>query len=457
METLREKINKQREYFSTGETKDINFRIEKLKKLRDVLKSEEEKIFEALKKDLMKSSFESYVTEVAMVYDEINMHIKNIKKWSKKRRVKTPLVQFPAKSFIQLEPYGVVLIIGPFNYPFMLTMDPLIGAIAAGNTAVIKPSESAPETSKILKEILEKVFDEKYVLHVNPERGKEVVEELLKEKFDYIFFTGSATVGKIVMKAASQYLTPVTLELGGKSPCIILKDANIDLTAKRLTWGKLINAGQTCVAPDYVLVHEDRKNELIEKIKYYTNKYFGDNACNNEQFPKIINQKHFNRILSLIDKDKIVYGGNYNKETLKIEPTIVDNVNWDDNIMKEEIFGPIFPILTYKDLDEVIQKIIQMPNPLALYIFTKNKYLENKLLEMIPAGGCCINDTVTHIATNYLPFGGIGESGMGSYHGKAGFDTFTHYKSVLKKLNLDVPIRYAPYDNKLIKVLKKIM
>lgn len=236
METLREKINKQREYFSTGETKDINFRIEKLKKLRDVLKSEEEKVFEALKKDLMKSSFESYVTEVAMVYDEINMHIKNIKKWSKKRRVKTPLVQFPAKSFIQLEPYGVVLIIGPFNYPFMLTMDPLIGAIAAGNTAVIKPSESAPETSKILKEILEKVFDEKYVLHVNPERGKEVVEELLKEKFDYIFFTGSATVGKIVMKAASQYLTPVTLELGGKSPCIIDKDCKLELAARRIVW-----------------------------------------------------------------------------------------------------------------------------------------------------------------------------------------------------------------------------
>ena len=257
METLREKINKQREYFSTGETKDINFRIEKLKKLRDVLKSEEEKIFEALKKDLMKSSFESYVTEVAMVYDEINMHIKNIKKWSKKRRVKTPLVQFPAKSFIQLEPYGVVLIIGPFNYPFMLTMDPLIGAIAAGNTAVIKPSESAPETSKILKEILEKVFDEKYVLHVNPERGKEVVEELLKEKFDYIFFTGSATVGKIVMKAASQYLTPVTLELGGKSPCIIDKDCKLELAARRIVWGKLLNSGQTCVAPDYLYVHKE--------------------------------------------------------------------------------------------------------------------------------------------------------------------------------------------------------
>ena len=306
-----------------------------------------------------------------------------------------------------------------------------------------------------LESVSEDTFSKEYVAVV--QGSQEESEKLLLERFDYIFFTGSTNVGKIIMKSASEHLTPITLELGGKSPCIILKDANIDLTAKRLTWGKLINAGQTCVAPDYVLVHEDRKNELIEKIKYYTNKYFGDNACNNEQFPKIINQRHFNRILSLIDKDKIVYGGNYNKETLKIEPTIVDNVNWDDNIMKEEIFGPIFPILTYKDLDEVIQKIIQMPNPLALYIFTKNKYLENKLLEMIQAGGCWINDTVTHIATNYLPFGGIGESGMGSYHGKAGFDTFTHYKSVLKKLNLDVPIRYAPYDNKLIKVLKKIM
>ena len=239
---------------------------------------------------------------------------------------------------------------------------------------------------------MEDTFSKEYVAVV--QGSQEESEKLLLERFDYIFFTGSTNVGKIIMKSASEHLTPITLELGGKSPCIILKDANIDLTAKRLTWGKLINAGQTCVAPDYVLVHEDRKNELIEKIKYYTNKYFGDNPCNNEQFPKIINQRHFNRILSLIDKDKIVYGGNYNKETLKIEPTIVDNVNWDDNIMKEEIFGPIFPILTYKDLDEVIQKIIQMPNPLALYIFTKNKYLENKLLEMISAGGCCINDTV---------------------------------------------------------------
>ncbi|MDU2828673.1 MAG: aldehyde dehydrogenase family protein, partial [Clostridium perfringens] len=312
METLREKINKQREYFSTGETKDISFRIEKLKKLRDVLKSEEEKIFEALKKDLMKSSFESYVTEVAMVYDEINMHIKNIKKWSKKRRVKTPLVQFSAKSFIQLEPYGVVLIIGPFNYPFMLTMDPLIGAIAAGNTAVIKPSESAPETSKILKEILEKVFDEKYVLHVNPERGKEVVEELLKEKFDYIFFTGSATVGKIVMKAASQYLTPVTLELGGKSPCIIDKDCKLELAARRIVWGKLLNSGQTCVAPDYLYVHKDIEKEFIKKLEEEIKNQFGDNPLESEDYSKMVNEREFNRVLSYIDKEKLVFGGNYN-------------------------------------------------------------------------------------------------------------------------------------------------
>ncbi|MDU2231466.1 MAG: aldehyde dehydrogenase family protein, partial [Clostridium perfringens] len=309
METLREKINKQREYFSTGETKDISFRIEKLKKLRDVLKSEEEKIFEALKKDLMKSSFESYVTEVAMVYDEINMHIKNIKKWSKKRRVKTPLVQFSAKSFIQLEPYGVVLIIGPFNYPFMLTMDPLIGAIAAGNTAVIKPSESAPETSKILKEILEKVFDEKYVLHVNPERGKEVVEELLKEKFDYIFFTGSATVGKIVMKAASQYLTPVTLELGGKSPCIIDKDCKLELAARRIVWGKLLNSGQTCVAPDYLYVHKDIEKEFIKKLEEEIKNQFGDNPLESEDYSKMVNEREFNRVLSYIDKEKLVFGG----------------------------------------------------------------------------------------------------------------------------------------------------
>lgn len=457
METLKEKINKQREYFSTGETKDINFRIEKLKKLRDVLKSEEEKVFEALKKDLMKSSFESYVTEVAMVYDEINMHIKNIKKWSKKRRVKTPLVQFPAKSFIQLEPYGVVLIIGPFNYPFMLTMDPLIGAIAAGNTAVIKPSESAPETSKILKEILEKVFDEKYVLHVNPERGKEVVEELLKEKFDYIFFTGSATVGKIVMKAASQYLTPVTLELGGKSPCIIDKDCKLELAARRIVWGKLLNSGQTCVAPDYLYVHKDIEEEFIKKLKEEIKNQFGNNPLESEDYSKMVNEREFNRVLSYIDKEKLVFGGNYNRKTFQIEPTILKNVTWDDPVMEREIFGPIFPILTFENLDEVLRVVNSKDKPLALYYFSEDKNKIEKVLNSTSSGGVTINDTIVHVSSSYLPFGGVGNSGMGEYHGKYSFDLFSNKKGVMnRKTFLDLKIRYAPFQNKLT-IVKKIM
>lgn len=457
METLREKINKQRKYFSTGETKDINFRIEKLKKLRDVLKSEEEKIFEALKKDLMKSSFESYVTEVAMVYDEINMHIKNIKKWSKKRRVKTPLVQFPAKSFIKLEPYGVVLIIGPFNYPFMLTMDPLIGAIAAGNTAVIKPSESAPETSKILKEILEKVFDEKYVLHVNSERGKEVVEELLKEKFDYIFFTGSATVGKIVMKAASQYLTPVTLELGGKSPCIIDKDCKLELAARRIVWGKLLNSGQTCVAPDYLYVHKDIEEEFIKKLEEEIKNQFGDNPLESKDYSKMVNEREFNRVLSYIDKEKLVFGGNYNRKTFQIEPTILKNVTWNDPVMEREIFGPIFPILPFENLDEVIRLVNSKDKPLAIYYFSEDKNKIEKVLNSTSSGGVTINDTLVHVSSSYLPFGGVGNSGMGEYHGKYSFDLFSNKKGIMnRKTFLDLKIRYAPFQNKLT-IVKKIM
>ncbi|NMS88818.1 aldehyde dehydrogenase [Clostridioides difficile] len=452
---VNELVMMQRQYYNEGKTRDISFRIEKLKILKSVVLENEEKILLALKKDLNKSDFEGFMTEVGMFYSELDFAIKNIKKWSKTKRVKSSMVNFPSVSKIIPQPYGVTLIMSPWNYPFQLALIPLVWSVAAGNCVILKTSEYSVSTSHIVKDIIENIFSKEYVAVV--QGSQEESEKLLSERFDYIFFTGSTNVGKIVMKSAAEYLTPTTLELGGKSPCIVLKDADIDLTAKRLTWGKLINAGQTCVAPDYVLVHDDRKDELIEKIKYYIIKYFGDNPCNNEQFPKIINKKHFNRIVSLIDIDKVVYGGDYNNEILKIEPTIVDNVNWDDNIMKEEIFGPIFPILTYKNLDEVVKKIIQRPSPLALYIFTKNKDIENKILEMVPAGGCCINDTITHIATNYLPFGGVGESGMGSYHGKAGFDTFTHYKSVLKKLKLDIPMRYAPYDDKLIKILKKIM
>ncbi|HHD2752001.1 TPA: aldehyde dehydrogenase [Clostridium perfringens] len=457
MSTLGEKINEQRKYFSTNETKDIDFRINKLKKLREVLKNEEEKVFEALRKDLMKSTFESYVTEVAMVYDEINTQIKNIKKWSKRRRVKTPIVQFPAKSFVQLEPYGIVLIIGPFNYPFMLTMDPLIGAIAAGNTVVLKPSESAPETSKVLKSILEQVFDEKYVLHVNPERGKEVVEELLREKFDYIFFTGSAMVGKIVMKAAAENLTPITLELGGKSPCIVDRDCKVELAAKRIVWGKAMNSGQTCVAPDYLYVHKDIEEEFIKKLEEEIKRQFGEEPLKSEDYSKMVNEREFNRVISYIDKDKLVFGGNYNKETLQIEPTILKDVTWDDSVMEREIFGPILPILNFEDLDDVINIINSKDKPLALYYFSEDKNKIEKILNTTSSGGVTINDTLVHVSSTYLPFGGVGNSGMGEYHGKYSFDLFSNKKGVMdRKTFLDINLRYAPFQNKLT-IIKKIM
>lgn len=457
MSTLGEKINEQRKYFSTNETKDIDFRINKLKKLREVLKNEEEKVFEALRKDLMKSTFESYVTEVAMVYDEINTQIKNIRKWSKRRRVKTPIVQFPAKSFVQLEPYGIVLIIGPFNYPFMLTMDPLIGAIAAGNTVVLKPSESAPETSKVLKSILEQVFDEKYVLHVNPERGKEVVEELLREKFDYIFFTGSAMIGKIVMKAAAENLTPITLELGGKSPCIVDRDCKVELAAKRIVWGKAMNSGQTCVAPDYIYVHKDIEKEFIKKLEEEIKTQFGEEPLKSEDYSKMVNEREFNRVLSYIDKDKLVFGGNYNKETLQIEPTILKDVTWDDSVMEREIFGPILPILNFEDLDDVIKIINSKDKPLALYYFSEDKNKIKKILNTTSSGGVTINDTLVHVSSTYLPFGGVGNSGMGEYHGKYSFDLFSNKKGVMdRKTFLDINLRYAPFQNKLT-IIKKIM
>ncbi|EGT3615409.1 aldehyde dehydrogenase [Clostridium perfringens] len=457
MDVLGEKINEQRKYFSTNETKDIEFRINKLKKLREVLKNEEEKVFEALKKDLMKPSFESYITEVAMVYDEINTQIKNIRKWSKMRRAKTPIVQFPAKSFVHLEPYGVVLIIGPFNYPFMLTMNPLIGAIAAGNTVVLKPSESAPETSKIIKFILEQVFDEKYVFHVNPERGKEVVEELLREKFDYIFFTGSAMVGKIVMKSAAENLTPVTLELGGKSPCIVDKDCKVGLAARRIVWGKIMNSGQTCVAPDYLYVHKDIKEEFIKKLEEEIKKQLGEEPLKSEDYSKMVNEREFNRVISYINKDKLVWGGNYNKETLQIEPTILNNVTWDDPVMEREIFGPILPILTFENLDEVIRVINSKDKPLALYYFSEDKNKIKKILDNTSSGGVTINDTLVHVSSSYLPFGGVGNSGMGEYHGKYSFDLFSNKKGVMdRKTFLDINLRYAPFQNKLT-IIKKIM
>lgn len=443
---------KQRNFFASNKTKDINFRKKQLKKLYYVVKKYEKKLLDALNKDLNKSEFEAYMSEVGFVLSEIRYIEKNLKKWSKAKKVRTPLTQFPGKSYIYSEPYGVCLIISPWNYPFQLTIAPLVGAIAAGNCAIIKPSEYSFNTSKIISMIIKECFDDKYISVI--EGGGEVSQSLLKQKFDYIFFTGSEFVGKIVMEAAAKHLTPVTLELGGKSPCIVDGTAKLKLAAKRIIWGKFLNCGQTCVAPDYLLVAKSVKDELINYLKIYINQLF---PFPNEYYPKIINKKHYNRLLSLMDSGTIIIGGKGRSDFNQIEPTILDNVSWDSKIMHEEIFGPILPIITFDTISGVIEKIKNRPKPLALYVFTNSKNNEQLILNNISYGGGCINDTIVHLASPYLPFGGVGNSGIGSYHGKASFDTFSHYKSIMKRPNrLDINLRYPPF-NKPLNILKKFL
>ena len=454
MESVRGILEKQRQYFYNGNTLDIDYRKASLRKLKNEIKKNEDNIFNALKKDLNKSEFESFATEIGLVYEEINETLKNIDKWSKRKKVKTPISQFKASSYIYKEPYGNALIIAPWNYPFQLVMAPLIGAIAAGNTVVIKPSELAPATASVIENIISNVFNKEYIAVIQGDI--DVNKALLEERFDYIFFTGSTVVGKIVMEAATKNLTPVTLELGGKSPCIVDKSDKIDIFAKRIVWGKLLNSGQTCVAPDYFLIHKDIKEEFLKSVKKYVKEFYGDNPIKSEDYVKIINKRHFQRILSLIDKDNILLGGNYDEAKLKIEPTVVEVKSLDEQIMSEEIFGPIMPIITYSKYEEVIKTIRNFEKPLALYLFTENKVLEKNILENINFGGGCINDTIVHLATTELPFGGVGMSGMGSYHGKRSFDTFTHEKSILKRSNwIDIPLRYPPYLGK-ISLLRKI-
>lgn len=455
MTRVKEIVEKQKRYFLKNETKNINFRIEKLKLLKKIIVDNENEINKALHKDLNKSPFESYETEIGLVLTELDYVIKNLPKWAKRKKVKTPLTNFLSKSYIYSEPLGVVLIMSPWNYPFQLTIDPLIGAIAAGNCAVLKTSSYSKNTSSIIHKLISENFDESFIAVL--EGGREINQAVLEEKFDYILFTGSVRVGKIVMEAASKNLTPVTLELGGKSPCIVDDTCDIDLSAKRIIWGKLINAGQTCVAPDYILVDKSVKNKLIEKMEYYIIDFFGKDPLSNPEYPKIINSKHFNRILNLIDSDKVIFGGDYNEDTRKISPTILDKVSINDNIMKEEIFGPLLPIIGYKNIDDIISLINSKPKPLALYLFSNDKTVQKKILDNISFGGGCINDTLIHFATSHMPFGGVGESGMGSYHGKASFDTFSHKKSIVKKSNLiDISLRYPPYKDNL-KLLKKIL
>lgn len=455
MNNVKKIIDKQRLFYNTGKTRKMSFRTENLRLLYNTIKEHENHILEALKSDLNKAPFEGYATEIGMVLEEISFMLKNMGDLLRVKKVRTPLAQFPSVSKIYKEPYGNVLIIAPWNYPFLLSISPLVGAIACGNCAIIKPSNHSPATSSVIKEIIESIFDEDYIAVI--EGGREANQSLLDNKFDLIFFTGSKHVGRIVMEKAAQNLIPVVLELGGKSPCIIDKTADIKMAGKRIAWGKGINAGQTCVAPDYLLVHKDVKIDLIKELKKNIEIFFGNKPEENLEFPKIINKEHFDRLNGLVETGEVIYGGKANGKTNQIGLTLLDNVGWDDPIMQEEIFGPILPIIVYEDLSKVVHLINNRPKPLALYLFTKSREVEKKIIREVSYGGGCINDTIVHLATSYMGFGGVGESGMGSYHGKASIDTFSHSKSVLKKSNfIDIPVRYPPYGKKL-KLLKKIM
>lgn len=455
MKDIKDIVKMQREYFAKGETLDLDYRINALRRLKEYIKKYEEEICGALKEDLNKSPFEAYATEIGFVYAELNEMIKKLPRWSRVKRVRTPLTQFKSVSYIVSEPYGVVLIMSPWNYPFQLSVTPLIGAIAGGNCAIVKPSAYSPRTSSVIAKIIGECFENKYIAVI--EGGREANGELLNEKFDYIFFTGSVGVGKVVMEAASRNLTPVTLELGGKSPCIVDKSANIEISAKRIVWGKTVNSGQTCVAPDYCFAHREIKQDLIEAMKKCIRDFYGESPCKNPEYPKIVNEKHFKRLLALLDSGEVVEGGDFDEENLKISPTILDNVSFDSPVMQEEIFGPILPVIEYDDIEKVISYINSRPKPLALYLFTGDSKLEKTVIKRVPFGGGCINDTLVHLATSHMPFGGVGESGMGGYHGKWSFDTFTHKKSIMKKSFLmDIELRYPPYHDKL-GILKKLM
>lgn len=449
-------LEKQRIFFKSGKTIDYQFRLSALKKLREMIINKQSAIIKALKLDLNKSETESYMTEIGLVISDINYQIKHLKKNMKIKRVKTPLAQFKSKSFTSPYPYGNVLIISPWNYPILLTLEPLAGAIAAGNTVIIKPSEDSPNCSKVINELISSCFPNEYVGVI--EGNYMVASSLLKEKWDYIFFTGSTNIGKIVYQAASQNLTPVTLELGGKSPVIIEKTAKLEIAAKRIVFGKFINCGQTCVAPDYILIDEEIKDKFVEYLIKYINILYPD-YLTNADYGKIINEKHFYRLLNYLNDVNVIYGGQNNISDLKIEPTIVEVTNFNAKIMNEEIFGPILPIYVYKNLNEIYDLIAINKEPLALYLFTENKAVQSQILKNIQFGGGCINDTIIHLATNNLGFGGVGKSGIGSYHGKLSFNTFSHYRSIVKKATyLDLPFRYTPYTkfkNKLIKLFLK--
>ncbi len=443
-------IEEQKKFFLTGHTKNIEFRKKQLLKLKDKIKQYEKEILKSLNMDLGKSEFEAYSNEIGIVLESIAYFVKNIDEWAKPVQVKTPIHFQPAKSFIVRDPYGVVLIIGPFNYPFQLVMEPLIGAIIGGNTAIVKPSETTPHTTEIIKKILEETFDTSFVRVVEGE--KEEVTHLIHASFDYIFFTGSVAVGKIVMRAAAEKLTPVTLELGGKSPAIIDQTANIEVAAKRIIWGKFNNTGQTCVAPDYLLVHSSVYEKVMKELQKTIVQFYGKDAQKSGDYGRIVNNRQFSRLQNLLkaEKENITFGGKFDEEDLYIEPTLLENINWSSPSMEDEIFGPILPIIQYDNLKYTIHQIQKLPKPLAAYFFSEHEKAIDYFLEELPFGGGCINDTVTHVANPYLPFGGVGPSGVNAYHGKASFENFSHPKSIMKRSSkLANNLLFPPYKQKL--------
>ncbi|WEK70580.1 MAG: aldehyde dehydrogenase [Candidatus Chryseobacterium colombiense] len=451
---IQEIVQEQKDFFKTQETKNIRFRKRYLEKLKNLILENEDLLYEAIDKDFGKSKFDTFTTEISFIINDINYYLKNLKSLSKPRKVRTNLVSQIGKSRIHPEPLGNVLVIGAWNYPYQLSLSPVIAALAAGNCCILKPSEIAENTMKIMSKIINENFPSKYVYVY--EGGIDETTELLKLRFDKIFFTGSTKVGKIVYKAASEHLTPVTLELGGKSPAIISKEANLEIAAKRIVWGKFLNAGQTCVAPDYLWVERTIQEEFLALLKKYIQEFKYQSGSNH--YTKIINQKNFERLINLINNDRIYVGGSYNKEQLYIEPTILNNIDWNDKIMQEEIFGPILPVISFTDFNLILNDILGHEKPLAAYLFTNNNEEKEAFVKKISFGGGCINDVIMHLGNENLPFGGIGNSGIGSYHGKFGFETFSHQKAVLEKATWGEPnIKYPPYSDKKLSWIKRFL
>lgn len=448
-------VREQKQYFNSGHTRSVAARIEMLNTLRMSIQKYEADIIEALKDDLNKSEFEAYASEIGIILREIRFVIKHLRQWTKPKKMTTPLTHLGSKSKIYYEPYGTVLIIAPWNFPFQLAIAPLIGAIAAGNCAIIKPSEHAPRTSELIAQLMSESFPQEAIAVI--QGGVETSQALLQSKVDYIFFTGSERVGKIVMETAAKQLTPVTLELGGKSPCIVHHDANLKLAAKRIAWGKFLNAGQTCIAPDHIYIHHSVKAQFIDYIKESIREMYGAHPLSNADYCRIVNEQHYNRLIGYLKEGEIAIGGQGVRDKLLIEPTVVTKVSSDCAIMQEEIFGPILPVIMYSDIHSVVEEIQSRPKPLALYLFTESKSLQDDMLARLSFGGGCINDTIYHVTSPYLPFGGVGNSGMGAYHGQSSFELFSHHKSVLKQTTaFDLPFRY-PHARNALKTLKRFL